>query len=248
MNNINNFNFQKAYEKAKDSLRSKNTIGRLSEKILHATLKYYFEEYEESHEIKIGSFVADIVGENGIIEIQTRDFYKLNKKLEAFLPAAKVTVVYPIPYSKWLFWINPFTGDVTKKRKSPKTGTPYEAFIELYKIKKHLTHENFNLCIMMIDIEEYRKLDGWSKDKKKGSTRSERIPIDLHEEIYINNIQDYKKLIPENLPDKFTTKDYKKATGLTLSASQTALNVMYNIGAIERVDKRGNLQVYECRN
>ena len=54
--------------------KCKKGIGTLSEKTLHSVLKNYFEPFSENHEIKIGNYVADIVGENGIIEIQTRQF------------------------------------------------------------------------------------------------------------------------------------------------------------------------------
>ena len=45
-------------------------IGTLGEKSLHAALKYYFEPCPENHEQPLGGFVADAVGEHGVIEIQ----------------------------------------------------------------------------------------------------------------------------------------------------------------------------------
>ena len=63
---------------------------------MHAALKSYYEPDFESREVKVGGFVADIVGENGIIEIQTRGFDRLGRKLDAFLEAVRVTVVYPV--------------------------------------------------------------------------------------------------------------------------------------------------------
>ena len=70
--------------------------------------------------MKVGSFVADIVGENGIIEIQTRGFDRLGRKLDAFLEAARVTVVYPVVPKRGLCWVDPETGEIFEKRKSPK--------------------------------------------------------------------------------------------------------------------------------
>ena len=61
--------FQQACRQARESLRGQNGIGTLGEKTLHAALKAYYEPDAESHEIKIGRYIADIVGENGIIEI-----------------------------------------------------------------------------------------------------------------------------------------------------------------------------------
>lgn len=237
--------FAEACEKIININREKCGIGTLGEKTLHAVLKEYFEPYRGNHEIKLGGYVADIVGENGVIEIQTRSFDRLRKKLGCFLDVANVTVVYPIANTKWLIWLDEETGEVTNKRKSPKKGTPYQAFYELYKIKSLLTHPNLNLCIVMLDIIEYRNLNGWSQDKKRGSSRFERIPVDIIDEIYIETISDYIKLIPGDLPHGFTTKDFKKTSGLSLSNAQTALNVLNFLGVVERVGKKGNLYVYE---
>lgn len=58
-------------------------------------------------------------------------------------------------------------------------------------------------------MEEYRYLDGWSQDKKKGSTRCDRIPLDIVNDILIENISDYQILIPDKMDDIFTSKDFK---------------------------------------
>lgn len=236
--------FSQACDKIINNERERSGIGTLSEKTLHAVLKNYFEPYADNHEIKLSNYVADIVGENGIVEIQTRSFDKLRKKLASFLEVSTVTVVYPIASTKWIIWLDETTGEFTNKRKSPKKGSMYEAFFELYKIKSLLTHENFRLCLVLIDIEEYRLLNGWSTDKKKGSSRYERIPTNLIDEIYINDITEYKQLIPQGLPEQFTAKDFKTASKLTLSRSQTALNVLNHIGAIKHIGKQGRAFLY----
>jgi hypothetical protein len=221
-----------------------NGIGTLGEKTVHSVLKSYYSPDPINHEIKVGSFVADICTGSEIIEIQTRNFDKLRRKLQAFLAFAPVTIVYPIPKVKWIRWVNPQTGEISPPRKSPKTGTPYSIFPELYKIKEHLIHPNINLRIVLINVEEYRFLDGWSQDKKKGSTRSDRIPTELVEEIQITNLEQFHLLIPDVLGDEFTSKDYKKASGLPIKQAQTALNVLHFVGAVERIGKKGNAFLY----
>ena len=231
--------------KACESEQLRKGIGTLSEKTLHVVLKNYFEPHHENHEIKVGGYVADIVGESGIIEIQTRQFNKLLKKLQAFLEVCDVTIVFPIAQLKWLYWIDLETGETSPKRKSPRKGMPFEIFFELYKIKRLLKNPRLKLCICMLEIEEYRYLNGWSKDKKKGSSRCDRIPTDIFEEIYINNIFDYKKLIPIGLAEKFTSKDFAKSSKLTVSRSQTALNILNYLEIVTRVEKKGNSFIYK---
>jgi hypothetical protein len=231
-----------------DRRQGMNGIGTLSEKTVHSVLKSYLSPDPINHEIKVGGFVADICTGREIIEIQTRQFNKLRRKLHAFLAFAPVTIVYPIPKTKWLRWVNPQTGEISPQRKSPKTGTPYFIFPELYKIKDFLTDPNLKLKIVMLNMEEYRFLDGWSQDKKKGSTRCDRIPTELVDEIIITGTEDYRLLIPESLGEEFTSRDFKKASGLSLSNAQTALNVLHYVGAVDRIGKKGNSYLYVRKN
>ncbi len=237
--------FGKACEKIMTSQHRREGIGTLGEKTLHAILKYFFEEDENYHEIKVGNFYADILNQAGITEIQTRQWNKLREKLKAFLPEHKVTLVYPVAYTKWLLWINEETGEISNKRLSPKKGSAYDIFIELYRIKNFLNDKNLRLSIVLLDIEEYRLLNGWSRDGKKGSWRHDRIPKGLRNVININTKEDYSILIPDTLPESFTSKDFAKASGLRLSNAQTALNILYYVNAIERVGKKGNMFIYQ---
>lgn len=221
-----------------------NGIGTLGEKTIHSVIKRYLSPDSIYHEVKIAGFVADIFDGSHIIEIQTRDFNKLRKKLSAFLKEYPVTIVYPAPAIKWLRWVNPETGEITSPRKSPKVGACYSVFPELYKIKDFLTEPGLSLKIMMIDMEEYRYLDGWSRDRKRGSTRCDRLPVNLADEIVVAGIRDYQKLIPASLDSEFTSKDFKSASGLSLGASQTALNVLNYVGAVERTGKSGRAYLY----
>ena len=228
-----------------DQQRQINGIGTLGERTLHAVLKDYFSADTSEQEIRVGGFVADIVCDGEIIEIQTRAFDKLRKKLDVFLEQGKVTVVYPVSRIKRLCWIDQDTGEITGNRKSPKIGAPCEILFELYRIRKNLCHPNLTFCIMWVDMTEYRNLNGWSRDKKKGATRFDRIPVDLIEEIYIASPADYLRLIPEYLDGVFTSRQFAKVSKLTLSTAQTALLVLYHVGAVRRVGKDGNAFLYE---
>lgn len=224
-----------------------NGIGTLGEKTLHYILKQYYEPDESKQEIKVGRFVADIKNDAGIIEIQTRGFHNLRRKLEAFLPEYEVTVVYPVALTKWLLWIDESTGEITKKRKSPKVGIPCEICWELYKIKSLLLNPNLHFRIPLLQVEEYRILNGWSTDGKKGSTRYERIPVALTETIEISSLADYRKLLPHNLPEIFTVKDFQKAAKMSLHMAGIALHVLNWVGAVKRIGKTGNSYLYHAQ-
>lgn len=225
--------------------RQRLGIGTLSEKTLHAVLKNYYEPDEDRQEIPIENFVADIYSDGQIIEIQTRQFNRMREKLSAFLPLYPVTIVYPIPREKWLIWIDEESGELSTRRKSPKKGTPYMAFAELYKIKMYLKDPNLKLRLVLVDMEEYRLLNGWSHDKKKGSTRYDRIPIRLVEEVEIEQPKDYMQFIPYELEEPFTVKDFAAVVHIPTSLSGTVLNLLYYMGVVRRVGKKGNAFLYQ---
>lgn len=237
--------FRTACEHCLSADISRSGIGTYKEKTLHAVLKQYIEPDETKQEVSVGSFVADIFNQNGITEIQTRSLNAIRKKLDYFLKDNIVTVVFPMASTKWLIWIDPETGEITKQRKSPKTGLPYHAFPELYKIKQQLIHPNLKLRLILLDIKEYRFLNGWSKDKKKGSSRYERIPVDLVDEIHIECTEDYKKLIPRSLKNGFSSKDFAKAAKMNKNAASVALNVLFYVGAVKRTGKKSRCYIYE---
>lgn len=237
--------FQEVCHNIIDQNIERNGIGTLSEKTIHAVLKSYFSPDQINQEQKVHNYVADILKGDQIIEIQTRSFNLLRRKLEVFLPDHQVTIVYPIAHTKWLCWVDEETGEVSKPRKSPKVGSAAQIFPELYRIKSYLTHPNLSLHIVLLDIEEYRLLNGWSKDKKKGSSRNDGIPVNFADEIIIDNTSDYIKLLPDTLPAQFTTKDYKKATKVSQGSAWTALNILSYVNAIKQIGKQGNSHLFE---
>lgn len=241
---MNKEQFESAKNKIIGIKRNRNGIGTLSEKTVHAILKNYYEPDEDYHEIPVNGYVADIYRDGNIIEIQTANFNKLRNKLDVFLNDYQVTVVYPMPYIKWLSWLDEETDYIGPKRKSPKKGNPYEAFYQLYKIKSYLTNPNIRIKIIMMNMEEIRLLNGWSKDKKKGSSRFDRIPTEIVEEIDLYSLEDYMQMVPIELAETFCSKDYAKASHLSIGMAQTALNILTYTGTVKRIGKRGNEILY----
>lgn len=238
---VDNIRFSEALAKIYDNGRDKNGIGTLSEKNLHAVLKAYYEPFSDCHEIKIGRYVADICGEDGVVEIQTRNLGTLNKKLELFLDACRVTVVYPLASTKWLSWIDMQTGELSPKRKSPKSCRIYDAIPEMYRIKFHLANPRFALRLCFLDIEEYRYKNGWSKDGKKGSERCDRKPVRMVRDVIFCSPSDYMAFLPEGLPEEFSSSDVARCAKITKPLASTLMNILTYIGCVKRVshDKKG---------
>lgn len=237
--------FSEACYKMIGSLQGQNGIGTLREKTIHSVLKYYYAPNSSYHEIKIGTYVADICIDGEIYEVQTRNFNIMRSKLDFFLQEHDVTIIYPVAHTKWLSWLDMETGELSNKRKSPKTGTFYQIIPELYRIKMFLHNPRLHFIISLIDVEETRYLNGWSRDKKKGSSRMDGIPVDIYDELRIDTMDDYAKFLPASLPKRFTTKDFAKCAHISQKIATTGLNILLETGTVKRVGKIGNAFLYE---
>ena len=228
--------------------RERHGIGMQKEKTLHAVLKAYEDPDTDHHEIPIGNYIADIYCEEteSITEIQTSGLGSLRGKLDAFLPHYHVTVVHPIPAEKWITWIDPQTGELGKRNRSPKKGSFYSAFKELYRISSYLDHPNLSIKLILMDMEEYRLQDGWGRGGKRGSHRYDRVPTRIVSEILITQPRDYLQFIPYGLGEPFTAKELAKSCGFPKESFSTQALILRKMGVIEQVGTRGNAYLYRA--
>lgn len=236
--------FYRAALEAMDAERGRGGIGTLGERTLHAAIKNYLEPDPARREVRVGRFVADILNDGGIFEIQTRQFYKMRAKLASFLPEHRVTIVYPVAQKKSIVWINSRTGETQPERRSPKTGRPQDIFAELCHIRPCLCDPNLRLLVLMLEVRETRCFDGIVRGRRKNPRRTERYPTELCSVLPIEGPAGYLKLIPESLGEPFTSRGYAEACGIPLGLAQTALTLLNERGAVVRVGKTGNSYLY----
>lgn len=238
--------FALAKEKMLGKMQGERGIGTLAEKSVHSVLKFYYAPDEKYHEVKIGSHVADTCVDGEIHEIQTRQFYRLNDKLEEFLHTweMEVTIVYPVSVVNTILWIDPNTGEVSKSRTTKKPKAVYGIFRELYGIREYLTDPHLHLIIAEVATEDYRLLDGFGKEKKTRATKTDKIPTELIRERNFESLTDVVTLLPDDLPDHFTTKDFAHLTALGPNDASVGLLLLYRLGTLERI-KVGRGYEYE---
>ncbi len=228
----------------------KQGIGTEKEKKLHAMLKHYMDPDPSHQEVAVHGYIADLFDGERITEIQTGSFAPMRPKLSALLGEYPITIVHPIPSEKWISWIDPETGEITKRNKSTVTGTFYHAFRELYQIRPFLHEHNLSIDLLLIDMEEYRMLDGWSKDRKKGSHRLERIPVRLTDELLLKQPEDYRSFLPESLSEPFTSEEFMKAASSrkirTVSPS-AVMRILEGQGILDEIGKQGNRILWSIR-
>ena len=244
-------------------------IGTYGEKLMHKTLKYFLCPDESCHEVRIdksgialtersvdskaesgrGGFIADIFNDGEIIEIQTGSFYPMKKKIEFYLDKTdyRITVVHPLAAKKWVSWIDTESGDVSKRRASPKRCVASDALPELFWLSNCLSNHRLSFKLLFLEAEEYRLLDGWGNGGKRGSNRYKLVPIDLLDELSYNAPDFAKFLVPQGIGEKFTSKDFASHTKLKGRNLSYSLKLLCECGAIERGEKIGRSYVYRVK-
>lgn len=219
-------------------------IGTLQERTLHAALKQWMAPDPTHREVALEGLVADVFDGQRVTEIQTRNLYALKSKLDRLLPHYPVMVVHPLAHRKTLVWVDPDTGAATKPRRSPKTGRFWDAFHELYSLRPYLNDPHLTIRLVLLDMEEYRLQDGWGRGGKRGSHRVERLPGTLYSTADLHTSADYAALIPDDWGAAFTCADVAAHLRVRRRLAGEIINVLYTVGAIQRLGKNRNAFVY----
>ncbi len=222
------------------------SIGTYKEKRLHRLLKRSLCREEQNQEIKIGRYVADILEGNEIIEIQTGSFYPLVPKLGYYLTQTyySVTVVHPLIVSRIVTRVDRESGEVLRRRKSPKQAKPTDLLPNLYYLRELLADSRIRVLAVEVYGEEFRYSER-RRYCREGVYDSEFVPEGIRDSYFIENFEDVAALLPEELKtDKgFDRKVFAGATALGGKRLNMALGCLVSMGIIEG-KKEGRKQIY----
>ncbi|MBQ9902459.1 MAG: hypothetical protein IJM51_08785 [Clostridia bacterium] len=228
---------------------SNHSIGTLREKSLHAVLKWYYEPDGSRHELPVGDYIADIVGEDGIIEIQTRGLSHLKPKLTGLLELCRVTVVHPVIVSRRVISLDSATGEIISIRRSPKHGSIYREMRELYSLRDMIANEKLTLKFPFLTADEYRTFGVKTNRRKKqrthrGEYTSDVVPTDILDELTLAALPDYAMLIPAGLPEVFSAAGFASAAGTEEANARMAVNLLIKTGLVIPVGKDGKRKIF----
>ena len=222
-------------------------IGTYKEKKLHIIMKKYFEDDPACHEIPVGGFIADICRGDTITEIETSGFSGLGPKLEAYLPDYRVRLVHPLAGKKSVSWIDPETKAISVRHTSPKKEGAYDLLFEMVRILPYVGEKRLTILGPVLEMDEYRMADGWARGGKRGSHRFERIPVDLTDMIELSTDDDYRKYIPDSLPEAFTVRRFADAAKIGTDVARAVMKVMERRGVLGALGKEGRSMTYGRR-
>lgn len=229
----------------------KKTIGVLAERSLHAALKKWYARPGDLTEVPLEGFHIDLVRGDLLIEIQTRNFYALKRKLPKLLENHRLRLVHPIAAEKWLVRVAADGVTELARRRSPKHGTFEDIFDELVHVPTLLAHPNFSLDILLICQEEIRRVRKASDKPVKRTRffrdwdRHDHRLVKVIDSRLIESLDDLRAFLPSNLPPRFTNRDIADALGCSYPRAQSMTYVMRQIGILQIAGKRGRSILYE---
>lgn len=219
-------------------------IGTKNESALHAAIKNWYALPEDEPEAKEGRYIIDIKREGLLIEIQTKNFSAIGKKLRALTKKHKVRLIYPVSTEKWIIKTDP-EGNLISRKKSPKKGSVYDIFNELIRIPDLVDEANLSIEILFIKEEEIRCDDGKGSWRRKGVSILDRKLVDVIEKKIFQGKKDFLDLLPQDLEQPFSNKILAEKLGIPANKARKITYCLKKAGALKEVGKQGNTLLYE---
>lgn len=239
-------------------------IGRLAEKQMHAAIKRFICPDESMHEIPLDSgerageigydgkkikkrrFVADILKDGTVYEIQTGPLLPLRDKIRWIFENTdyNVTVIHPIAETKWVNVLGS-NGDVEKRYRSPIKGKISDIASELYAIKELALSPRFRLVILMMEAEQYVKCVKKSARSRPRYKKYELIPVNLLRAHIFRSVEDYKIFIPDSLEGEFTVKTFSSLSKIRGMDAYSAVHSLTDMGLLEECGKIGRAAAFK---
>ena len=233
-------------EKTSDSPLSTPHIGTLNEGSLHASLKQYISKPGDEFEVPVNGFVIDIVRERTpertmLVEIQTKSFLAMRKKLSSLLDEYLVHIVYPVAQETIL--IKPDR----KPRKSPKKHSIFSIFEELVSIPEFLTHRNLSFEVASVSVRKIQQYDSALRRGRGGYRTVNTELTEIHSTHLFEKIDDFLYLLPKDLPSVFTTADIAGLANISRQRAQQIAYCFRKAGVFEELSHTKKGKHYSVR-
>ncbi len=186
----------------------------------------------------------DIVRADQLIEIQTRNFSSLKRKILDLTNRYPVRLVYPIAKEKWIIRMDEPDGQVFEKRKSPKRGQIEHLFAELVRFPHLVAHPNFSIEVLVIREEEIRIHDGKGSWRRKGWSIADRRLIEVVDRKVLDTPQAFQGFLPASLEEPFTTLEVAAACHIPRYLAQKMVYCLREMGAIEMIGLKKKSYLY----
>ncbi|MFX0024339.1 MAG: hypothetical protein ACFE9S_18620 [Candidatus Hermodarchaeota archaeon] len=222
-----------------------NQIGKLNETTFHTDLIWLYSESNDQLEKKVGNYIVDIVRDDLLIEIQTKNFSNIRSKIETLMQKNKVKLVHPIIQDKWIINLDTQLNKIIRRRLSPLHCSYINVFEELIRIPKMISHPNFSIEILLVQIEEIREKSDRGSWRRKGWTIYDKKLFRVIESKKFHNPIDFLYFIPRNISIPFTNKELAEKLKKPLRLAQKVSYCLRKMDMLKIVGKNGNALLFD---
>jgi len=216
----------------------------MTEYSLHSELKDWYTVSGDEVEVTIEDFRVDILRDKLLIEIQTGNFSSIRKKLIKLLSNNKIRLVYPIAKLKWIVHVSR-SGDLVRRRKSPKKGKLTDLFYELVHAPCLIKDKNFSIEVLLIEEEEIRCNDGGGSWRRRGVSVKDRKLLNVFDRFVFQDRRDFLEFLPKKLDRHFTNRALASKLGISIRLAQKITYCLRKMGAIRVVGKKRNELLFQ---
>ncbi len=226
------------------SNKTENQIGILNEKPLHAALKAWYGQPEDQFEVKVDGFVIDIKHRDLLIEIQSKNISQIKRKLLDLTQRHPLRLVLPIAKEKWIIRLDESGANQISRRKSPKRCSVLDLFSELVSIPRLIINENFSMDVVLIQEEEIRQHENGRAWRRRGWVTQERRLLNVLDQRTFASKEDLAALLPNHVPDPFTTADLVENLSITRRLAQQMTYCLRLAEITDFVGRRDRFKLY----
>ena len=212
---------------------------------LHIALQKHYAGDDGLIETRLDGYVIDVLRDDVVYEIQTRNFPAISAKLARLAKKRRVVLVYPLPERRFIVRLDAATGEELSTRRSPKRWKLIEVFREMPHIARHFAKTGLELEVAWTVERELRSDDGQGSWRRKGVSLKGRELVEVVKTERFAQPADFLTLLPPDLPAEFTVADLAQSAGIGRWLAGKMAYSLRHIGTIRQIGKRGNAFVYE---
>ena len=216
----------------------------MQEHALHRSLKEWIAGNNGQIEILVDGYWIDVVQDDLLIEIQTRSFSSIKRKLVDLLQRHRVRLIHPIAVEKWIIHLPAQGEQALARRKSPRRGRLEHIFNELIRFPELIAHPSFSLSVLLTREEEIRRANGRGSWRRKGQSIIDRRLLEVLGQYHLNTPQDFLDLAPNALSLCFTNQELARASKMRIELARKMTYCLRQMGALQVSGKHGREILY----
>jgi len=207
------------------------------ETTLHRQLKTLYAGPAAACEVRLDSYRIDAIVDGQLIEIQQASLGALRAKVQRLLQQHPVLVVKPLFARKTIVRQKRRSKQIVSRRASPYRATVWDLFLDLVHFVTVFPHPRLTVEVVLAEIEEQR----WER-KKNASRRDDKVIdralVSLLGQHTFRTTDDLLALLPNEMPEQFTTSELATALDLPRWWAQKVAYCLRHTGALAAV-RRG---------